>query len=175
MAVAAARAFCGASAAAEPAMTSGVAAAPLRNERRELCRLDFISFRFLWDCLGRGDDAAGDQARPAFIPYIVFCARKANVSARGSLTSALIANWHLAASLCIARETQARELPARIGRKEVSIACADVAGRCRARSAAQHVLAAHELAVVLTDRAGGTAEAGVRSVVAARPFPDLAE
>src|SRR5882762_3315935 len=48
---------------------------------------------------------------------------------------------------------------------------------CRrgARSAAQHILAAHELGVVLGDGAGGGPETRVRAVVAASPFPHVAE
>ena len=44
-----------------------------------------------------------------------------------------------------------------------------------ARPPAQHILAAHELAVVFTDRTGGRPKAGVRPVVAARPLPDIAK
>ena len=58
-----------------------------------------------------------------------------------------------AASDCVARQAQAAELPARVGRKEVAVARADVARGRGARAAAQHELVAHELAVVLADRA----------------------
>ena len=51
----------------------------------------------------------------------------------------------------------AAELPVRVGREEVAVARADVAGRRGARAAAQHVLVAHELAVVLAERAGAAA------------------
>ena len=54
-----------------------------------------------------------------------------------------------------ARQAQAAELPARLGREKVAVARADVAARRRAGTAAQHVLARHELAVVLADRAFG--------------------
>ena len=52
--------------------------------------------------------------------------------------------------------------------------CARMARRRRARAAAQHVLVAHELAVVFADRAGARAKAGVRRVARRRPFPDVA-
>src|SRR5262245_42765494 len=75
----------------------------------------------------------------------------------------------------IACEAQARELPTRIRWKEVPVGCANVARWCRARSAAQDVLSAHELAVVLADRAAGKPKARVRTVVASRPLPDVTE
>src|SRR6266850_211896 len=49
---------------------------------------------------------------------------------------------------CVLSEPDARELPARGRRKEVAIARADVSRRRRRGTAAQHQLAAHELAVV---------------------------
>ena len=44
-----------------------------------------------------------------------------------------------------------------------------------ARPAAEHELVAHELAVVLAERAGRRDVAGIGEVLAARPFPDVAE
>src|SRR5690348_7926912 len=72
-------------------------------------------------------------------------------------------------------ETHAGELPARRGREEVAVARAQVRLRTRAAAAAQHALAAHELAVVFAERAGPRPIAGIRQVRAARPFPDIAE
>jgi hypothetical protein len=76
---------------------------------------------------------------------------------------------------CVLREAQAAELPALPGLKEIAIAGAQVAARRRARAAAQHVLAVHELAVVFADRARRGAEAGIGHVGAGRPFPHVAE
>src|SRR3546814_14853506 len=70
-------------------------------------------------------------------------------------------------------ETQAGELPARMGWKEISISRPDVTGGCHAGAAAQHELAGHELAVVFADRAGCRPEAWLRPERAARPLPDL--
>src|SRR6266853_996659 len=72
-------------------------------------------------------------------------------------------------------EAQPRKLPACLRRKEIPVGCARVGCRRDARSAAQDVLAAHELAVVVTDCAGHRPIARVRPVVAARPLPDIAE
>ena len=52
----------------------------------------------------------------------------------------------------LARQANAAELPLRLGRKEIAIAGANVAGGRRARAATQHELVAHELAVVFADR-----------------------
>ena len=61
-------------------------------------------------------------------------------------------------------------------REEVAVARADVPGRRGARAAAQHVLVAHELAVVFADqRPRQRPEAGIGRVVGRRPFPDVAE
>ena len=46
---------------------------------------------------------------------------------------------------------------------------------CRAGTTAQHVLVAHEFAVVLAQRAGSSAVAGIGRVGAAGPFPNVAE
>src|SRR3546814_15127839 len=71
-------------------------------------------------------------------------------------------------------ETQAGELPARMGWKEISISRPDVTGGCHAGAAAQHELAGHELAVGFADRAGCRPEAWIRRERAARPLPDPA-
>ena len=47
--------------------------------------------------------------------------------------------------------------------------------RGRARSAAEHALPAHELAIILADRAFGRLEAGIGAVRTAGPFPHIAE
>ena len=52
-----------------------------------------------------------------------------------------------------ARETQARKLPTRLGRKEVTVGCANMGSGRDARSTAQDVLAGHEFAVVLANQA----------------------
>ncbi len=67
------------------------------------------------------------------------------------------------------------ELPARVRRKEIAVRRAQVRLRRRAAAAAQHVLVAHELAVVLADRARRPArKPGYGRVVAARPLPHVA-
>src|SRR6185369_17789724 len=71
----------------------------------------------------------------------------------------------------IAGEAQPRELPARLRREEVAIGRADVRSRRHARAAAQHVLPAHELAVVFADSARRGPETGIGRVIAARPLP----
>src|SRR3546814_1754377 len=68
-----------------------------------------------------------------------------------------------------------RSLPARRRWKEIAVAGATVAGGRRAAAAAQHVLPAHELAVVLAQRAGQRAEAWIRGVGRRRPLPHVAE
>src|SRR3546814_2462662 len=67
-------------------------------------------------------------------------------------------------SLGVLGQAQAGELPARRRWKEVAVAGANVAGGRCAAAAAQHVLPAHELAVVLAKRAGQRAEARVRGL-----------
>src|SRR5689334_21201364 len=74
----------------------------------------------------------------------------------------------------LAREPDARELPARVRREEVAVGRTHVSGRRGAGFAAQDVLAAHELAVVFADRAGRGAIAGVGRVRRRRPFPHVA-
>src|SRR6185503_14473825 len=75
----------------------------------------------------------------------------------------------------VANEPDAAELPARLRTEEVAIGLSEVRTRSRAGSAAQHELVAHELAVVLAERAGGTRVAGIGRVRARRPLPDFAE
>src|SRR5207248_2507772 len=78
--------------------------------------------------------------------------------------------------LCsITREPNAAHLPARRRREEVAIAEARVAARRKRRGAAQHQLVAHELAVVLAERARRRTIAGIGRIGAARPLPALAE
>src|SRR3546814_21146821 len=50
-----------------------------------------------------------------------------------------------------------------------------MAARSRDAAAAQHELAAHELAIIFADRAGRGAEAGIGTIGAAGPFPHAAE
>ena len=68
-------------------------------------------------------------------------------------------------------EAETGERPAGGRREEVAVGRPGVARRGDARAAAQHHLVAHELAVVLTDRAGRRLEAGVGQVGARRSTP----
>src|SRR5487761_1226561 len=68
------------------------------------------------------------------------------------------------ATLEVPPEADAAEGPAGPGGKEVPIGVARVAWRGDARAAAQHLLVHHELPVVLADRPGPRAEAGVGGV-----------
>src|SRR6185312_39123 len=72
-------------------------------------------------------------------------------------------------------EPYAHELPAHMGRKEVAIAGADVAFWRSARSATQHKLIAHELAVVFADCSRGRGESRVSNVGAGGPLPGISE
>ena len=73
-----------------------------------------------------------------------------------------------------ARRTPA-EGPAGAGREEVAVGGADVPARRGAAPAPEHVLAHHELAVVLADGARGGAEPGIGGVGARGPLPGVAE
>src|SRR5213075_3530188 len=79
------------------------------------------------------------------------------------------------ARICVARKAQTGKLPSRIGREEVAVRRTNVLPRSRAGSAAQHVLPRHEFAVVFADGAGCGLKTRVRRIVAARPFPHVAE
>src|SRR3984957_4178443 len=72
-------------------------------------------------------------------------------------------------------QPQSAEGPARTRREEVSVRRTGVPGRSRAAPAAQHVLAHHELSVVLTDGARSGAEAGVGRIGARGPLPGVTE
>ncbi len=76
--------------------------------------------------------------------------------------------------LRIAGQTDAGKLPTCLGRKEIAICRAHVAGRRRTRSAAQHVLVAHELAIVLSQRAIRRGKARIRRIGTCRPLPRFA-
>src|SRR5215470_16002704 len=78
-------------------------------------------------------------------------------------------------SIWIACESYSGELPAFFGLKEIAIGAANVGARRGARTASQHILVAHELAVVFAERTGRSSIAGVGGVGAARPFPNVAE
>ena len=69
------------------------------------------------------------------------------------------------------REPDAGELPTCIGGKEIAVGAANVVARGGDTAASQHVLIAHEFAVVLAHRAGGWSIAGIARVTAARPLP----
>ena len=58
---------------------------------------------------------------------------------------------------------------------EIPVAGAHVPRRCDATPPAQHVLGAHELAVVLTDGARGRLESRVGLIARPGPLPDIAE
>src|SRR5262245_51388324 len=73
----------------------------------------------------------------------------------------------------IAGQTNSGELPTRVRWKEIPIRRAYMSRRRRARTAAQDILSAHELAVVFADCAGGRLEAWISGVVAAGPFPNV--
>src|SRR5512138_475079 len=75
----------------------------------------------------------------------------------------------------IARQANAAELPARGGIEEIAISRANVIARRGARSAAQHELIAHELTVVLAERARQRMETGIGSVRRSSPLPDIAK
>ena len=76
---------------------------------------------------------------------------------------------------CVVSQANAGELPALMRIEEVAVGGTRVALGCHARGAAQHVLAAHEFAVVLTERTGAGAVSRIRRVGALRPFPNVAE
>src|SRR5437763_1595064 len=71
-------------------------------------------------------------------------------------------------------EPDAGELPAAVGVEEVAVGGTDMGDGGGAGAAAQDELVAHELTVVLAERAGQRLEAGERRVGAARPLPDIA-
>ena len=75
----------------------------------------------------------------------------------------------------IFRKANTAELPARLRRKEIAIRCPDMTSRRSTRSAAQHILIAHELAVVLAECTGRRRITGIGRVRTLRPLPDLAE
>src|SRR5262245_35506315 len=58
---------------------------------------------------------------------------------------------------------------------EVAVRGADMTARGEARSAAQHHLTDHELAVVFAESTGHRAETGIRRVRRLGPFPGIAE
>src|ERR1700730_278407 len=74
-----------------------------------------------------------------------------------------------------AREAQARHLPARGGREEITVGRPDVRARGQARAAPQNHLARHELTVVLAQIAFQGTEARIGQISARRPFPHVAE
>src|SRR5688500_9663000 len=94
-------------------------------------------------------------------------------SARPASTSARKAGSACASA--VASKPHPRELPARRRREEVAVGGAAVAARGGAAGALQHHLTAHELAIILADRALGGLEAGIGEEGAHRPLPDVAE
>src|SRR5690348_3189272 len=82
--------------------------------------------------------------------------------------------WGSLEVLTILGQAQPGELPARLRGEEVAVAGAHVALRRGAGTAAQHPLAAHELAVVLAQRAWQRTEAWIRYVGRGGPFPRVA-
>src|SRR5579875_1933865 len=81
-------------------------------------------------------------------------------------------DWLQASSL--PGQADARELPARLRRKEIAIAGADMGSRRHAGTAAQNHLSAHELAVVLAQRSCERAETRIAEIGACRPLPAIA-
>src|SRR5450755_38699 len=77
--------------------------------------------------------------------------------------------------LRVLRQAEPAEGPAGSGGEEVSIGGAGMARWGGAASSAEHVLAHHELAVVLADRARRGAKARVGRIGAGRPLPYVAE
>src|SRR5690349_8647488 len=76
--------------------------------------------------------------------------------------------------LSVLGQAQSGELPARLRGEEVAVARAHVSDRGGARTAAQHPLPAHELAVVLAKRAGQGTEARIGDIGRGGPFPRIA-
>src|ERR1700679_3899800 len=70
-------------------------------------------------------------------------------------------------------QTNAGKLPAGRGREKITVARANVGGRSHHRTAAQHHLVAHELAVVLAEGAGERVEARIRKISADGALPEL--
>src|SRR5690606_11938655 len=77
-------------------------------------------------------------------------------------------------ALSVFRQAKAEKLPAVARIEEAAIGRTDVLGPCRARAAANDHLVAHELAVVLAERAGERLEAGIGGVRRRGPFPHVA-
>src|SRR3546814_570928 len=77
----------------------------------------------------------------------------------------------------ILREANAGELPALVGVEEIAVGGAAMAARGRAAAAAQHELAAHQLAIIFAARAQRGAENGIGAVGTdgnVRTWPKLA-
>lgn len=74
----------------------------------------------------------------------------------------------------VPRQPYPGKLPARLGREEIAVTGPDVAARRHAGATAQHVLIAHEFAVVFSHRAAVRPEAGIGFVGAAGPLPGVA-
>src|SRR4029077_20805441 len=72
-------------------------------------------------------------------------------------------------------ESDPGELPPFFRLKKIAIGAADMGAGSGAGTAAQHVLVAHEFAVVFAERSGRGAIARIRRVGTARPFPDVAK
>src|SRR5690606_8220042 len=75
--------------------------------------------------------------------------------------------------LRVFREPNARELPACVGREEISVSRANVRFWCGAASAAEHKLVAHKLAVVLAKCSRWCVVAWIGIIRAGRPFPHI--
>src|SRR5208337_1068411 len=73
--------------------------------------------------------------------------------------------------LPLLRQPNSGKLPARLWSKEIAVASADVPCRRDARSAAQHHLSAHELAVVLAQRSIHRMKTRIAQVGATSPHP----
>ena len=92
-----------------------------------------------------------------------------------SPTAVASGNPPIALDSSILGEPDSRELPARVGGEEVAVGRPDVRARRGARAAAEHVLVAHELAVVFAQGTGQRPIARIGCVRALGPLPDIAE
>src|SRR5438552_17011289 len=77
--------------------------------------------------------------------------------------------------ITVQTKADAAKLPTRLGREKITVGFTDMIARCCARSAAQHHLIRHELAVVFSDRALRRFVSWIWKIRALGPFPDVAE
>src|SRR6056297_3787884 len=80
----------------------------------------------------------------------------------------------LSSAHAVGGQADAGGMPAGVGMEEVAIGGPHVTRRCVDAAAAQHLLAGHELAVVLADRSVGRPEPRIRLIGRRRPLPAVA-